>query len=320
MRNLSLKKAYLFSFILSLFTLLPLSGEIPSARLLVKENALCGEGAIWHPDRNTLFWVDIDGKRLFEYNPTLKTNKQWHFNKLISTVVPESLETVIIALSDEIIRFNIKTNTKEHIASIDAAGNTLRCNDGKCDPSGRLWIGTMSLNGQKETGSLFRLEGSDVQEIIKNVTISNGIVWTKDRRTMYYIDTPTQEIVAYDFNPKTGAISNRRVVIKVPKEIGSPDGMTIDRNDMLWVAHWGGGGIYNWNPQNGKLLKKIAVPAPNVTSCAFGGENYDILFITTAKGGLSKEMQEKYPLSGSLFYYIIPDSKGVKTSKYKTVQ
>lgn len=317
MRNLSFKKSVLFTFISLLFILFPLLGETPSARLLVKESALCGEGAIWHPDRNTLFWVDIDGKRLFEYDPALKENKEWHFNKMISTVVPENREAVIIALSDEIVRFNIEKNTQEHIASIDAAGNTLRCNDGKCDPAGRLWVGTMSLNGQKEAGTLFRLEANKAHEVIKNVTISNGIVWTKDKKTMYYIDTPTQEIVAYDFNPKTGDISNRRIVIKVPKEMGAPDGMTIDKNDMLWVAHWGGGGIYNWNPQNGQLIRKIGVPAPNVTSCAFGGKNYDILFITTAKGGLNEENQEKYPLSGSLFYYIVPDAKGVKTTKYK---
>ncbi|MDD6209008.1 MAG: SMP-30/gluconolactonase/LRE family protein [Bacteroidales bacterium] len=316
MRNIRLNNLSLFVLVLIFSSFLTVSGQNPTARLLHKETALCGEGAIWHPNRKTLFWVDIDGKRLFEWNPSTGKNKEWNFDRMVSTVVPESKSSVVIALSDEIIRFNVETGKTDHIAAIETNHNAIRCNDGKCDPSGKLWIGTMTLKGIEGAGALFRLDGETPARMVSDVTISNGIVWTKDKKTMYYIDTPTQEIVAYDFDPKSGNISNRQVVITVPKNIGSPDGMTIDKDDMLWVAHWGGGGIYKWNPKTGKLIEKIGVPAPNVTSCAFGGDKLDTLFITTARGGLNEEQFGKYPLSGSLFYYIVPDTKGQKTNMF----
>ena len=299
-----------------IFSFFPAMAENPqTASLLHRETALCGEGAIWNSFTNTLFWVDIDGQRLLEWNPATQKNREWHFEKKISTVVPESAQTVVFTLSDEVVRFNIETGESKQLLSIDTNGNAVRFNDGKCDPAGRLWVGTMVMQGTPGSGILYRMDaGATPME--RGINCSNGIVWTKDKRTMYYTDTPTCEIVAYDFNLKAGTISNRRVVITIPDGIGYPDGMAIDKNDMLWIAHWGGGGVYHWNPKTGELIGKIGVPAPNITSCAFGGEKLDTLFITSARGGMSKEQLEKYPLSGSLFYYV-PGTTGVEVNNIK---
>ena len=290
--------------------------ESQTARLLLKEHTLCGEGAIWNSFTNTLFWVDIDGQRLMEWNPATQKNREWHFEKKISTVVPESPQTVVFTLSDEVVRFNFETGVSTQLLSIDTNGNDVRFNDGKCDPEGRLWVGTMVMQGARGSGILYRIDDNNATPMETGINCSNGIVWTKDKRTMYYTDTPTREIMAYDFDPKTGNLSNRRVAVAIPEGIGYPDGMAIDKDDMLWVAHWGGGGVFNWNPKTGELIGKIGVPAPNITSCAFGGEKLDTLFITTARGGMSKEDLDKYPLSGSLFY-CVPGATGVKANIFK---
>ena len=314
MNNLSIR-AGIIALLSILTSGASLTGQVQTARLLHKEAALCGEGPIWNPFTKTLFWVDIDGQKLFEWNPATQKNREWSFDKKISTVVPETPQTVVFTLSDEIVRFNLATGQSEQLMAIDAGEGNVRFNDGKCDPEGRLWAGTMVMRGERGSGALYRMDADGLTTMVTGVNCSNGIVWTKDKRTMYYIDTPTSEIVAYDYDPQTGNISNRRVAVTVPPEMGWPDGMTIDTNDMLWVGHWGGGGVYHWNPKTGQLIGKIGVPAPNVTACAFGGKDMETLFITTAGGG-NKELLEKYPLSGSLFY-CQPESKGLKPNLFK---
>ena len=133
---------------------------------------------------------------------------------------------------------------------------------------------------------------------------------------MYYSDTPTMEIKEYDYNNKTGEIRFNRVAVKIPRGIGAPDGMTIDSEGKLWVAQWGGYCIARWDPLTGKLLAKINVPSSNVTSCAFGGPNLDILYITTAATGVRSSDLEKYPQSGNLFM-AKPGVKGVKPFYFK---
>ena len=190
-------------------------------------------------------------------------------------------------------------------------------NDGKCDPSGRLWVGSMHFQQLANKANLFTVESSGTYRIKKDsVTISNGIVWTADKKTMYYIDTPTSQIKAYDYNDANGAISNERIVVQIPESQGYPDGMTIDKEGMLWVGMWNGNAVIRFNPTTGKIDRKIEVPAHNVTSCAFGGESLDILYITTARVDMTEEELEKYPLAGSLFK-ILPRVEGVESHFFK---
>lgn len=299
---------------LSAIYLAACSNEKKELQIAYQAQASTGEGAIWHPERHSLFWVDIEGKRLYEFLPNEKRCNTWDFGSMISTVVPESKTSVIVALQNEIVRLNIENGVRKSIAAIDNRHGKNRCNDGKCDPSGRLWVGTMGFGAPYGAASLFRVTADgNTTKMIDSVTISNGLAWTADKQYMYYIDTPTRQIARYRYNDDTGEIIFDGIAVEIPDGCGSPDGMTIDNNGNLWVAHWGGYGVYCWNPHTGELLQKIDVPAPHVASCAFGGKNLDILYITTARAGLSQDMLNKYPLSGSLFV-CKPDAKGVKTN------
>lgn len=270
--------------------------------LVYKAEATTGEGSIWHAARHSLFWVDIEGKSLYEYVPGEQTCRTWTFDRMVSTVVPESDTTVVVSLQDEIVRVNLTDGSTVSIASIPDGEGTIRCNDGKCDPKGRLWVGTMGFGAPKGVASLYCVEADGTRTTkLTGVTISNGIVWSSDKKYMYYNDTPTRQIARYRYDDVTGEIAYDGIAVEIPEGTGSPDGMTIDREDHLWVAQWGGAGVYCYDPQTGKLLTKIDVPAPHVASCAFGGENLDELYITTARAGLSDEQLAKYPLSGSLF-------------------
>ncbi len=281
--------------------------------------SLLGEGAIWNYKTNELYWIDILGKQFFIYNPKTKRNKSFKMPSQIGTVVPYTKSEVIVALQDGIYKFN--TINKKLTLFVDTESKLIdnRFNDGKCDPAGNLWVGSMNtIDNKKPSGSLYKITKEGVvDKKISEVKISNGIVWTKEEKTMYYIDTPTGVIKAYDYNIKSGNISNERIAVVVPESIGFPDGMAIDEEGMLWVGLWNGNGLGRFNPKTGELISKIEVPAHNVTACAFGGENLETLYITTARVDMTqKELKEK-PLSGSLFK-IIPGVKGVKSSFFGT--
>ncbi|MCD8269395.1 MAG: SMP-30/gluconolactonase/LRE family protein [Parabacteroides sp.] len=276
--------------------------ETITPELAFKAEATTGEGSIWHPDRNTLFWVDIEGKKLYEFYPEKHDCKTWEFDRMVSTVVPETDSTVVVSLQDEIVRVNLNNGSLTPIAPIPDHAGKVRCNDGKCDPAGRLWIGTMGFGAPQGAGTLYTvLPNGTVSTKLEKVTISNGIVWTADKKYMYYNDTPTGKIARYRYDEQTGEIEFDGIAVTLAPGAGAPDGMTIDRNDHLWVAQWGGSGVYCYDPQTGELLAKVEVPAPHVASCAFGGKDMDTLYITTARAGLSEKDLEKYPLSGSLF-------------------
>lgn len=194
--------------------------------------------------------------------------------------------------------------------------NGKRFNDGKCDPQGRFWVGSMHLEQEKGEASLFMIDKQgSLEQKINSVTISNGIVWTADKSTMYYIDTPTSEIKAYDYNNTNGEISNEKVVVRIPETLGFPDGMTIDSGGMLWVGMWNGGAVICFDPRTGEAIRSIDVPAHNVTSCAFGGKNLDMLYITTASLDMTEAEKRAYPLAGSVFK-VVPGVTGVKCDFY----
>ena len=306
----------LFLLFMMTSSCIPPAKELHS-ELVYQAEATTGEGSIWHPERHTLFWVDIEGKTLYEYHPKTKDCSTWKFDRMISTVVPETDTTAIIALQNEIVRVNLNNGQTTSIAPIPDGNGKIRCNDGKCDPAGRLWIGTMAFNGEKGAGTLYCVTADgNVTTKLDKVTISNGIVWSANKKFMYYNDTPTGRIARYLYDAENGDILYDGIAVQMAEGTGAPDGMTIDSEDNLWVAQWGGYGVYCYNPYTGDLLAKVEVPAPNVASCAFGGPKLDILYITTARAGMSKEQLEKYPLSGSLFS-CTPGVRGVKSNNFE---
>ena len=286
------------------------------AILEYKIKAQLGEGALWNHQTQEFFWVDIEGKMLHIYNPETKVNRSFPTPSRIGTVVPSGKESALIALEDGMYNINTLTGDIKLFTKVETDQPENRFNDGKCDPAGRLWVGSMHLEQITGRANLYRIDhDGTATKMLDSITISNGIVWTKDQKTMYYIDTPTGFIRAYDYDLTTGDISNERIAVEVPTSLGYPDGMTIDENDMLWVGLWNGNAVANFNPQTGELIRKIEVPAHNVTACAFGGPNLDVLYITTASVDMSTEEMTKYPNAGSVFM-AMPDVKGVKSFSF----
>ena len=287
------------------------------ASLEYKVEANLGEGAIWNYKTQELYWIDIEGRKLNIYNPKSKINKVLNTESRIGTVVPFTEDEALIALENGVHKIDIQTGKSNLFTDMKSELLGSRLNDGKCDPSGRFWVGSMHLEQETGKANLYTITSENIlQKKIDSVTISNGIVWTSDKKTMYYIDTPTSTIKEFDYNNETGEISNGKIAVKIPIKFGFPDGMTIDEENMLWVGMWNGNAVIRFNPKTGKVISKIEVPAHNITSCAFGGENLETLYITSARIDMTEEELIKYPLAGSLFS-INPGVKGVKSNFYK---
>ena len=270
--------------------------------LVIDSKSELGEGAIWNSKTGELMWINITGKILNIYNPKTGNNKEMFTGQMIGTVVPTELGNTIVALQNGIYQLDPNTGTKKLIVNPEEDLPNNRFNDGKCDPEGRFWAGTMSTIDEKEAGALYRLDSdSSIHKMVEDVSISNGIVWSKDKTKMYYIDTPTQKVVVYDYNNETGEISNKKTAVEIESEMGFPDGMTIDEDGNIWVALWGGSAVSCWNPETGTLVRTIEVPARNVTSCAFGDDDLSTLYITTARVATSDEELKKYPNAGGVF-------------------
>jgi len=271
---------------------------------------ILGEGPSWDPVNQLLYWVDLKGKKLHLYRPERKTNETFEFNEFISCVVPCGffVHKVLVALQSGLYYFNIKTRELEWISSPEKDKPSNRFNDGKCDIRGRFLCGTMdNEEGEQALGSLYLLKTDlTVEKILENIRISNGISFSKDSKTMFFIDSPLKKVDAFDYDIESGKLSNRRTVIQI--EDGLPDGMTIDSDGMLWIAHWNGGCITRWDPHTGNLLRKIELPTKLVTSCAFGGRDLDVLYITTASIGVDLE---KDAFAGTLFVLKNPGVHGI---------
>lgn len=284
--------------------------EIPilQAELALEIPAKLGEGALWSNRLQQLWWVDIEGKKLHLFDPNTKENQSFEMPSRIGTVVEVANEDkVIVALEDGFYFFSWKENKLEFIVNPEAALSDIRFNDGKCDPQGRFWVGSMHLQQIAGAAGLYRLNRDlSVDQVLDQISISNGIVWSSDHSTMYYIDTPTGKVMAYDYDAATGDISNARVAVEIPENTSYPDGMAIDAEDKIWVAHWAGSAVYRYDPLSGETLLKVEVPAKNVTSIAFTGKDLMTAIITTASVGMDEEEAKKYPQAGSLFQVQIP--------------
>jgi len=258
-----------------------------------------GEGPIWW--RGSLYWVDIDAPRLHIYAPATNGKQSFVLNEKTGTVVPRASGGFTLAQESGLCAFDPESQVTERLPWPADKRIVNRFNDGKCDPQGRFWVGTMGRD--EPTGSLFRIGlGFEVTEMLTGIRVSNGLCWDERRGRFYYIDSRTEAIDVFDWAPDSGTISGRRTVARVPEgETGVPDGMTIDTEGRLWVAFWGGYGVHCIDPDTGRSLEKISVPAAKTTACWFGGENLDELYITTATVGEDDASLRSHPLAGSLF-------------------
>lgn len=264
-----------------------------------------GEGPIWDARLDAWWWVDILGKKLCRLTPGdgQPKNESWDVGQMVGTVVSRSSGGVMLAVADGFAEFDIDLGKLTVVADpeSDMPGN--RFNDGKCDPAGRFWAGTMRIDESSNSGSLYSLDAKHnvTKRLGNDIGVSNGIVWSSDSKRMYFIDSPVRRIYGFDFELATGEILNQSIVMQTPEELGYPDGMAIDESDKLWVAFWGGWCVAQICPTDGKLLSKISVPVEKVTACSFGGAKLDELLITTASVGLSAEQKSQQPQAGDLF-------------------
>lgn len=271
-----------------------------AVEILYKTELILGEGPHWHAGWQRFLYVDIEGRKVGCIDPVTKIVEERNVDKRVGTVVLATNGNLIVALQGSITTLNFDTDELEEFIKIETEKPANRYNECKCDAAGRLWIGTMHVEAKLHEGALYCYDGS-LQKKLKNISVYNGICWSKENTVMYYIDSFDYNIKAYHFELTTGNICNEPIVVKINEPGFVPDGMTVDEEGMLWVAIWGAGAVHRYNPLNGNLIGKIIVAAPNVTSCAFGGTDMQQLLITTARVGLSEAQLQQYPLSGSLF-------------------
>ena len=268
-----------------------------SVELLYDLKAALGEGCVWDVRTQTLYSIDILNQRVYA-----NADVFLEADETIGCLVPRKAGGIAFTkrFSFWTCDSGVSQLTLLHTLTDEPSGN--RFNDGKCDPRGRFLAGSMDMSETGPNGSLYSLDGKSLSKLLSNVTISNGMAWSPDHKTFYYIDTPTREVRAFEYDLENGTISDPRVIIHVDESLGWPDGMTSDTQGNLWVAMWGGAQLTKWNPNTGQLLEQIPVPAKNVSCCVFGGKNMNELFITSARVGLDEEILDQYPLTGGVFH------------------
>jgi sugar lactone lactonase YvrE len=273
--------------------------SVTEIELVLDAKATLAEGPAWDARTQTLYWVDILERRLHILDETA------HFVQLedvVSCVAPCADGGPILALHNRLAKINLHSGALTVLAVLGEEPSTNRFNDGKCGPDGRFLAGTMDVGEREASGSLYSLApDGQVSRLLAGVTISNGMAWSPDHKTLFHIDTPTREVRAYAYNVDTGQVAFERVAVRVPAEHGWPDGMTSDMDGNLWIAMWGGSQVTRWDPEAGRLLDQFRVPAPHVTSCVFGGKAMNDLYVTSARQGLGERELADFPQSGGVF-------------------
>jgi sugar lactone lactonase YvrE len=274
-------------------------GNILLSRL-VEARCELAEGPQWFEHR--WWWVDIEAGSLYSCDSSGDSLWSHSFGQRLAAFAAIGENRFLLALQQGIALWHRASDSLSFVAFPDAGLKDNRCNDGKLDPAGRFVFGTMSMTGQVNAGGLYSLELPDtLTKRLSGVGCSNGLAWSQDGKTLFHIDSLSYAVKAYDYDLSTGEMSPPRTVVRVPREFGLPDGMDIDRDGNLWVAHWEGWAVRCWSPKSGDCLAKIAIPCARPTSCSFGGENFDQLLITTARVGLSAEDLSTQPLAGGVF-------------------
>lgn len=281
---------------------------MPSAEAISDYVATLGEGPRWVADR--LFWLDIVNRRLLANSETGEETSL-DLPYMPGCVAPTEQGGLVVAWEAGFAELNPDTGEAKPIVDPESDETRTRFNDGGVDPAGRFWAGTMGYNAEANLGKLYMLKhDGEVAAKITDVTISNGIVWSPSADTMYYIDSMTRAVQAYDFDTATGEISNSRIVVQFEGE-ALPDGMTIDAMGNLWIALWDGYAVVCHDPATGRCLDRIELPVQRPTACAFGGQDLRTLYITTARLALSDESLRDQPLAGRLFR-VEPGVQGAK--------
>ena len=281
-------------------------GDLPrvpslSAEVALAAGATLGESPLWDTDASALHWVDIVAGTVHRFLPRSGRDESFEAGCPVGSLGLRTDGGLVIALAAGFATADVGGRGLRAVPDFSVDTSLVRFNDGKVDPWGGFCAGTMHLHGRQAYGALYRLHPDlSVSELVSQVVCSNGLDWSDDRRSLYYIDTPTQAVDRFALDPETGELRGRQRIFCLAAP-GRPDGMTIDAEGCLWVALWGGGEVRRYTP-DGRLDRSITLPVSLVTSLTFGGEHLDELYLTTASKNLSEEAREAEPHAGDLFW------------------
>lgn len=272
-----------------------------------------GEGPVWDDRTGTLLWVDILQQEVHRYDPATGQDTSVCLPEPVGAVVTTQRGDLLVAVGMSFARCDERNGDLSKVASVRRGD---RMNDGACDPAGRFWAGTMSNAQTPGASSLYVLDpAGGVSEAISSVTLSNGLAWSPAGDVMYYIDTPLERVDAFDYDPGHGSLSRRRTIVDLRDAAGRPDGLTVDADGRLWIA-MARAGCVRCHAPSGRLEHLVEVPAPLVTSCAFGGTDLADLYITTGRWSMSPQQLIGYPAAGSLFRVRDLGIKGLPAMRY----
>ncbi|MGQ0709369.1 MAG: SMP-30/gluconolactonase/LRE family protein [Rhodoferax sp.] len=270
--------------------------------------ASLGEGALWSEAEQALYWVDIHGHQLHRYTPQSQRRETWDTPDIVTALsLVQGRRALMLSVRHGVALFDPDSGA---LRSVDQAGQEPvgnRFNDAKVDRQGRLWCCSMDDGCELPSGALYRWDaGHGFTRHVQGLCVGNGPTWSLDGRTLYLSDSVRGTVRAYAFDTERGTLGAARDWLVLPPQDGLPDGLTTDAQGRIWVAHWGGRCVTAHDPDSGETLQRIDLPASQITSCAFGGADYQTLFITSARGGLPAEQLEREPLAGALFAVEMP--------------
>ena len=288
-----------------------------NAEVVHAAEAALGEGCVWSPVEDLLIWVDITGKAVHRFDhATGQPVSVWRYAESVGNAEPRASGGLALGLGNT-VTLTDRVGAIETVIEMPGEPSSNRANDGAVDPAGRLFQGTMSdIEPGAPVAALHRVDGNGTaRRVLGEVMISNGIGWSPDQATMYYIDTLTFRVDRFDYDRDTGEIDGRRPFLTFDGSTGGPDGMTVDAEGCLWVAFFGGYHVQRFSPEGERLETVVTPGAPQTTCCCFGGPDLDTLYITTARDPIAGVDTEGEPNSGALFAADV-DAVGLPTNLF----
>jgi sugar lactone lactonase YvrE len=277
----------------------------PDIQVAVASASVLGEAPMWHPREQVLYYCDIPGKRLNRFDPKTNDLSHWDFDTEPASLAPRLDGSLVLAMRDGLFRFDPATGERQRLAKPPYDTAEERFNDGKADPQGRFWVGTIHER-REPVAALYCWSDGTLERRAEGITNSNGLAWSPDGRTMYWADTKAHEIYAFDVDLASGELSRRRVFASFPVKAadqdlstygGRPDGAAMDSEGCYWIAMFEGARVLRLSPQ-GEVVREVHLPVQCATMPCFGGPDLRTLYITTSREKRPTEELARQPLAG----------------------
>ncbi|HEY5719274.1 MAG TPA: SMP-30/gluconolactonase/LRE family protein [Gammaproteobacteria bacterium] len=283
--------------------------------------SLLGESPLWHPSEQVLYWCDIPGHKLNRFDPASGAHRQWHFDTDVGCCAPLMGGDLLLALRSGLVRFDPVKGTTTPLAGAPYDTASERFNDGKADPQGRFWVGTIYEPRDPPRAALYGFMGGELAKMAGDAAVSNGLAWSPDARTMYWADTAAAAVYAFDFDAAQASLSRRRVFANFPVKVagqslagygGRPDGAAVDSQGGYWVAMYEGARLLRLAP-DGSVTREVALPLRCPTMPCFGGPDLKTLYVTTARDKRPADELAREPLAGCVLQLRV-DVPGLPTN------